>query len=105
MITILVVDDEPEIVRISRGYLEQAGYRVLTARDGTTALAAFRQNQPDLVVLDLNLPTPPGAQPLDGLDVARAIRQMPTLARQTNSAPASLPCIAVASTVFAASSC
>ncbi len=83
MTTILVVDDEPEIIRISRGYLEQAGYRVLTARDGTTALVAFRQNQPDLVVLDLNLPTPPGAQPLDGLDVARAIRQMPALARQT----------------------
>jgi two-component system alkaline phosphatase synthesis response regulator PhoP len=83
MTTILIVDDEPEVVRISRGYLEQAGYKVLDARDGTAALAEFRQNQPDLVVLDLNLPTPPGGQPLDGLDVARAIRQTTAPAGQT----------------------
>ncbi|MAU00605.1 MAG: DNA-binding response regulator [Anaerolineaceae bacterium] len=83
MITILIVDDEPEIIRISRGYLEQAGYKVLSAQDGTAALVTFRQDQPDLVVLDLNLPPSPGGQPLDGLDVARAIRQTPAPAGQT----------------------
>lgn len=83
MITILIVDDEPEIIRISRGYLEQAGYKVLSAQNGTAALVTFRQDQPDLVVLDLNLPPSPGGQPLDGLDVARAIRQTPVPARQT----------------------
>ena len=83
MTTILIVDDEPEVIRISRGYLEQAGYKVLAASDGTAALAVFRQNQPDLVVLDLNLPTPPGGQPMDGLTVARTIRQTPAPFGQT----------------------
>lgn len=72
---ILIVDDEPEIVRVARAYLEQAGYRVLAAGDGDRALATFRREEPDLIVLDLNLPTPPGKRPLDGLDVARTIRQ------------------------------
>ncbi len=75
MKTILVVDDEPEIIRVARGYLERAGFRVVSAGDGNAALIAFRREQPDLVVLDLNLPAPPGRQPLDGLDVARTIRQ------------------------------
>ncbi len=72
---ILIVDDEPEIIRVARGYLEQAGYRVLGAGDGDAALALFRREEPDLIVLDLNLPTPPGKRPLDGLDVARTVRQ------------------------------
>jgi two-component system alkaline phosphatase synthesis response regulator PhoP len=75
MPTILIVDDEPEIIRIARGYLEQAGFRVAGAGNGRDALAAFRHDTPDLVILDLNLPAPPGSPPLDGLDVARAIRQ------------------------------
>ena len=83
MKTILVVDDEMEIIRVVRGYLEQAGFQVLSARDATTALTIFRHERPDLVVLDLNLPTAPGAEPLDGLDVARTIRQMPDKPGQT----------------------
>jgi len=66
---ILVVDDELDIVKVVRAYLEQSGFRVLTASDGTQALAIFRHERPDLVVLDLNLPS------LDGLDVCRAIRR------------------------------
>ncbi len=66
---ILVVDDEPKIVKLARDYLEKAGYRVLDARDGTSALAAARHERPDLVVLDLNLPG------TDGLDVCRALRR------------------------------
>ncbi len=66
---ILIVDDEPKIVRVLRGYLEAAGFHVIAAYDGTEALAAFRNEAPDLIVLDLMLPE------VDGLDVARAIRR------------------------------
>jgi two-component system alkaline phosphatase synthesis response regulator PhoP len=69
MNTILVVDDEHKIAHLVRDYLENAGYRVVLAYDGKTAMAQFRYEQPDLVVLDLNLPG------MDGIDVARAIRQ------------------------------
>jgi len=66
---ILVVDDETEIVKLARDYLERASFRVLSAGDGVTAMAAARREQPDLVVLDLNLPG------MDGLDVCRRLRQ------------------------------
>ncbi len=69
MKSVLVVDDEPKIVQLARDYLEHAGFGVASASDGTEALASFRRKPPDLVVLDLGLPT------LDGLDVARAIRK------------------------------
>jgi two-component system alkaline phosphatase synthesis response regulator PhoP len=67
--TILVVDDEPHIVRLVRDYLEHSGFTVLTAADGPAALRTARTASPDLVVLDLGLPG------LDGLDVARALRR------------------------------
>jgi two-component system, OmpR family, alkaline phosphatase synthesis response regulator PhoP len=69
MRTILVVDDEPKIVRIARDYLERSGFRVLTAAEGRSVLPMVRQQKPDLVVLDLALPE------IDGLDVARALRK------------------------------
>ncbi|MGH7721953.1 MAG: response regulator transcription factor [Candidatus Dormibacteria bacterium] len=69
MRTVLVVDDEPEIVRIVRDYLERAGFTVLAAGDGESAVTLARRQRPDLVVLDLTLPS------LDGLDVARALRR------------------------------
>lgn len=67
--TILVIDDEPKIVKLARDYLEKSGFRVVTAADGTIALAQARHQRPDLVVLDLNLPG------MDGLDVCRALRR------------------------------
>jgi two-component system alkaline phosphatase synthesis response regulator PhoP len=72
--TILVVDDEPRIVEIARDYLQQAGFRALTAGDGDRALAIARAERPSLIVLDLMLPG------LDGLDVMRALRRDPALA-------------------------
>ena len=69
MKTILVVDDEPKIVRLARDYLEHAGFSVLAARDGPSALATVRAAKPDLVILDLGLPE------MDGLDVCRALRK------------------------------
>lgn len=67
--TILIVDDEPNIVELNRMYLEGAGYRVLSARTGPEALARFRAEHPDLLVLDLMLP---GA---DGWTVCREVRR------------------------------
>ena len=69
MKTILVVEDEPEIARLARDYLEHAGFAVLTASDGAAGLALARTRRPDLLVLDLGLPG------MDGLDVARSIRR------------------------------
>jgi two-component system, OmpR family, alkaline phosphatase synthesis response regulator PhoP len=65
---ILVVDDDPSIVRVVRGYLEQAGFDVLTASDGDRALNAIRHDRPDLVVLDVMLPN------RDGWEIIRNIR-------------------------------
>jgi len=73
--TVLVVDDEPQIIEVVQDYLKQAGYRVLTARDGQTALTLARHEHPDLVVLDLMLP---GG--MDGLEVCRRMRRDPGLA-------------------------
>jgi DNA-binding response OmpR family regulator len=67
--TILVVDDERKIVTVLKGYLEQAGFFVVTAGDGQLALATFRHVRPDLVILDLMLPG------IDGLDVCRILRR------------------------------
>jgi len=69
MKTILVVDDEPKIIQLVRDYLEKAGFRVLTALNGKSALALARADKPDLVVLDLGLPE------MDGLDVTRSLRR------------------------------
>lgn len=72
---ILVVDDDKSIVRVLRSYLEQVGYEVLTAYDGTTAVHTLMRERPDLVILDLMLPD------RDGMDIARYIRAEPALAR------------------------
>jgi DNA-binding response OmpR family regulator len=72
---ILVVDDDKEIVRLVQAYLEQAGFQVLTAHDGETALHSLRRDRPDLVVLDLMLPD------RDGWDITRLVRRDTVLAK------------------------
>jgi two-component system alkaline phosphatase synthesis response regulator PhoP len=69
MKTILVVDDEPQIVQLVRDYLEHGGFKVLTAGDGSAALRTASSQRPDLVILDLGLPG------MDGLDVTRSLRR------------------------------
>ena len=69
MATILIIEDEPELVKVLRSYLEQASFSVLTAPRGDTGLSTWENKRPDLIILDLNLPG------MDGLDVARAIRR------------------------------
>jgi two-component system response regulator ResD len=66
---VLVVDDEPTITEIVARYLERAGYRARSARDGLEAVAAVAARPPDLVVLDVMLPG------IDGLEVMRRIRR------------------------------
>jgi CheY-like chemotaxis protein len=66
---ILVVDDEPKIVRLARDYLEKNGFRVTTAADGQSALTAARREKPDLIILDLMLPI------MDGREVCKALRR------------------------------
>ncbi|HEV8376374.1 MAG TPA: response regulator transcription factor [Candidatus Polarisedimenticolia bacterium] len=67
--TILVVDDERDILELVRFSLAQAGFRVQTATDGRQALDAARRNPPDLIILDLMLPL------MAGTEVARELRQ------------------------------
>jgi two-component system, OmpR family, alkaline phosphatase synthesis response regulator PhoP len=69
MKTVLVVDDEPQIVQLVRDYLEHGGFKVLVAADGSSALRIVSTLHPDLVVLDLGLPG------MDGLDVTRSLRR------------------------------
>lgn len=65
---ILVVDDDKEIARLLRGYLEKAGFEVLVAHDGGTAVHTLRREKPDLILLDLMLPD------MDGYDITRVVR-------------------------------
>lgn len=65
---ILIIEDEANIAQVLRLYLEQAGYEVLTAGDGVAGLELHAREHPDLVILDLMLPT------LDGMEVCRRIR-------------------------------
>ena len=69
MTSLLIIEDEHELVNVLQSYLEKAGYTVFSAARGDTGLAAFEDKSPDLVILDLNLPG------LDGFDVAREIRR------------------------------
>jgi two-component system alkaline phosphatase synthesis response regulator PhoP len=65
---VLVVDDDKEVVRLMRAYLEQAGFDVLVAYDGESAVHHLRREKPDLLLLDLMLPD------RDGFDITRTVR-------------------------------
>lgn len=66
---VFVVDDEPQIVKVLRVYLEKAGFQVITASDGNSALTTFQREKPDFMILDLNLPG------MDGLEICKAVRR------------------------------
>ncbi len=70
MSTILVVDDEPNLIELVRGYLEREGFAVLTAADGPAAVEVVRSHRPDLIILDVMLPG------FDGVEACRRIRQL-----------------------------
>jgi len=66
---ILIVDDESWVAQLVEGYLQEAGFSVITAADGNDALVQFEMMQPSVIILDLMLPG------LDGLEVARRVRK------------------------------
>ena len=67
--TVLVVDDEARLVNLVKAYLEQGGFRVVTAKDGREALFIARQEKPDLILLDIMMPE------MDGHEFMRVHRQ------------------------------
>ena len=67
---ILVVDDEESIHLLYREELEDEGYQVISAMNGEDALKLFESEQPDLVILDINMPG------MDGIEVLRQMKQM-----------------------------
>jgi len=71
---VLVVDDDPDFVEISRTVLESHGYTVLTAANGDEALQTIQENKPDVVLLDIMMSTV-----LDGLHVSQAMSEDPGL--------------------------
>jgi DNA-binding response OmpR family regulator len=72
---ILVVDDEPDVVRLIEFNLKAAGYDVITAEDGAEALQRARSASPDLMVLDLMLPE------VEGIEVCKLLRRDPATAK------------------------
>ena len=66
---ILLVDDDPDLLAVTGFALQQAGFLVVKAADGAAALDAFQREQPDLAVLDINLPK------MSGFDVAQKLRE------------------------------
>lgn len=66
---ILVVDDEPSIIKYLRANLEASGYQVLAAMDGAEGLRTFERELPDLLLLDIRMPV------MDGFEVCRRIRE------------------------------
>ncbi len=69
MAKILIIEDEFELAKVLGSYLEKSNFEVCTEHRGDSGLSAWELEQPDLVLLDLNLPG------MDGLDVAREIRR------------------------------
>jgi len=72
--TILIIDDEQDVVDLVAFNLQRAGYKTVSARDGNTALQRARENQPDLIVLDLMLPG------MDGTEVCKRLKAEPKTA-------------------------
>ncbi|WP_159618792.1 response regulator [Arthrobacter zhaoguopingii] len=84
MITILIVDDEPQLLRALQINLRTHGYRPVTAIDGASALTAASEHRPDLVVLDLGLPDMDGIQVIAGL---RTWTQVPIIVLSARHGP------------------
>ncbi len=74
MAKILVVDDDPDFVKLTQRILKTKGYEVITAASGQEALRVMRKEKPDLVLLDIMM-----SYILDGIDVSREMAQDPEL--------------------------
>ncbi len=74
MAKVLVVDDDPDFVKVTTRVLEKAGHEVVSAANGAKALQTMRQETPDVVLLDIMM-----SYILDGLDVSREMAEDPDL--------------------------
>jgi CheY-like chemotaxis protein len=74
--TILIVDDDPDIVESTRVVLESAGYRVMSAANGTEATERIDQQMPDLILLDIMM-----AEPTEGFHLGYKLREDPVYSR------------------------
>jgi CheY-like chemotaxis protein len=74
MAKVLVVDDDPDFVKVTSKVLEKAGHEVVSAANGAKALKAMRQDTPDVVLLDIMM-----SYILDGLDISRQMAEDPVL--------------------------
>jgi CheY-like chemotaxis protein len=74
MAKVLVVDDDPDFVKVTTKVLEKAGHKVVSAANGAKALKTMRQDVPDVVLLDIMM-----SYILDGLDVSREMAEDPAL--------------------------
>ena len=74
MAKVLVVDDDPDFVKVTSKVLEKAGHDVVSAANGAKALKSMRQDAPDVVLLDIMM-----SYILDGLDVSREMAEDPDL--------------------------
>jgi CheY-like chemotaxis protein len=74
MARVLVVDDDPDFVKVTAKVLEKAGHDVISAPNGAKALQTMRQERPDVVLLDIMM-----SYILDGLDVSREMAEDPAL--------------------------
>lgn len=74
MAKVLVVDDDPDFVKVTSKVLEKAGHEVVSAANGAKALKTMRQEKPDVVLLDIMM-----SYILDGLDVSREMAEDPDL--------------------------
>jgi DNA-binding response OmpR family regulator len=68
-VKVLLVDDDPDLLAVTGFALQQAGFLVVTAADGPAALEVFRREQPDLAVLDINMPR------MSGFELAQKLRE------------------------------
>ena len=71
---VLIADDDPDHCRVIQDFLEESGFRVVTAPDGKVALELFSELQPDVVLLDVEIP-----EELDGFSVCDIIRARETV--------------------------
>lgn len=67
--SVLIVDDEPRLIRFVKANLESVGYRVISAWDGNTAIHLAESEQPDIIILDIVMPD------IDGFEVCRRVRE------------------------------
>ena len=77
MARVLVIDDEPDVVRLIHKVLSPKGHIVQTARDGASALARVKQEPPDVILLDSDLPKIDGAEVCRRLKTDEATRAIP----------------------------